>query len=174
MSIKVKAVERKLNFVKNTKDQKGQESQDEYRYIMSAETYSKLSQNKVIQEASLRSGLSKLTLNAAWGAIGDVVMAWTTEGHSVAIPGLGTIRFGLRATSVADVNKVASSLITCRRIIFTPSSDIKRELAQTPVNITCYDRTGKIVKDVDSDDDGSIEDNEDNANKADANPDGNE
>ena len=30
-----------------------------------------------------------------------VIKAWATEGHSVAIPGLGTMRFGLRAKSVA-------------------------------------------------------------------------
>ena len=152
MAIKVKAVERKLKFNNDP------ENQGEYRYIMSAELYSKLSQNKVIQEAALRSGLTKGALNAAWEAIGEVIKAWTTEGHSVAVPGLGTLRFGVRATSVADVNDVASSLITSRRVIFTPSVDIKRELAATTVSITCYDRNGEIVKNVNSSDEGDIED----------------
>ena len=35
---------------------------------------------------------------------GEVIKAWATEGHSVAIPGHGTMRFGLSAKSVADVN----------------------------------------------------------------------
>ena len=52
-----------------------------------------------------------------WGrgdsaAIGDVVSAWTTEGHSVAIPGLGYIRFGIRSTSVPTVNEMSTKLIS--------------------------------------------------------------
>ena len=39
-----------------------------------------------------------------------------------------------------------SSLISSRRIIFTPNTDLKEELADTAVQITCYDRTGKEVK----------------------------
>ena len=78
----------------------------------------------------------------------------------MAIPGLGSMRFGLRASSVADVNKVATSLITSRRVIFVPNVEIKDELAKTSINITCYDRDGKIVKRVTSSDDGTVEDPE--------------
>ena len=122
--------------------------------------YNKLTQNKEIQEAAIRSGISKGSINAAWDAIGDVIKAWATEGHSVAIPGLGTMRFSLRATSVTDVNKVGAELITSRRVIFTPSTDIKGELSRTSVNITCYDRNGEIVRRVVSSDDGNVEDPE--------------
>ena len=127
---------------------------------MQAELYSKLSQSKVIQEAAMRSGISKGSINAAWDAIGEVIKAWATEGHSVAIPGLGSMRFGLRATSVSDVNRVGSGLITSRRVIFTPNVDIKEELARTSVSITCYDRNGNIVKRITSTDEGNVEDPE--------------
>jgi hypothetical protein len=70
------------------------------------------------------------------------------------------MRFGLRSKSVEDVNKVKSSLITSRRIIFTPDVDLKDELKNTAIVITCYDRDGKEVKRVTSTDDGDIEDNE--------------
>ncbi|MCR5781028.1 MAG: hypothetical protein K6G70_10885, partial [Bacteroidaceae bacterium] len=49
---------------------------------------------------------------------------------------------------------------TTRRIIFTPSTELKEELAGTSVQITCYDRNGNEVKRVTSADDGEIEDNE--------------
>ena len=151
MSIKVKAVERNVSFDK---------SKEKWAYVMQAELYSKLSQSKVINEAAMRSGISKGSINASWDAIGEVIKAWATEGHAVAIPGLGTMRFGLRATSVGDVNKVASSLITTRRVIFTPNTDIKDELARTSISITCYDRNGEIVKRVTSSDEGNVEDEE--------------
>ena len=107
MSIKVKAIERKLKFQK--------EAVGEYRYVLQPELYNKLSASKCIAEAALRSGISKGVIQAGWDAIGAVLVAWATEGHSVAIPGLGTLRFGVRAKAVADVNKVGTDLITSRR-----------------------------------------------------------
>lgn len=158
MAIKIKAIERKLKF------EKGENAPFEYRYVLQADLYSKLSDQKVIQEAALRSGINKGAINAAWDAIGEVIKAWATEGHSVAVPGLGTMRFGVRATLVDDVNKVASSLITSRRVIFTPNVEIKNELAKTSISITCYDRNGDVVKRVTSTDDADIEDPEDDGN----------
>ena len=131
-----------------------------YRYIMMPELYTSLSQDKVIKEAALRSGVSKGIMQACWDAAGEVIKAWATEGHSVALPGLGTMRFGLRAKSVEKVEDVKAGLITSRRIIFTPNSELKDELASTTVQITCYDRDGKEVKRVTSTDSGDIEDPE--------------
>ena len=152
MSLKVKAKERemKVGLYAGT-----------YRYVMMPEIYSSLAQEKVIREAALRSGVSQGVMQACWDAAGSVIKAWATEGHSVALPGLGTMRFGLSAKSVADVNDVKTSLIRTRRIVFTPSTDLKDELRNTSVIITCYDRDGKEVKRVTSADDGIVENNED-------------
>ncbi|MBO7569688.1 MAG: DNA-binding protein [Bacteroidaceae bacterium] len=152
MSLKIKAVERLVKFNK--------EDAGVWRYVMSPELYSSLNQDKVIREAALRSGVSKGVMQACWDAAGEVIKAWATEGHSVALPGLGTMRFGLRAKAVEDVNKVKTSLIRSRRIIFTPSVDLKEELANTTIQITCYDRNGNEVKRVTSTDDGTVEDPE--------------
>ena len=135
-----------------------------YRYIMMPELYTSLSQEKVIKEAALRSGVSKGIMQACWDAAGEVIKAWATEGHSVVLPGLGTMRFGLRAKSVEKVDEVKAGLITSRRIIFTPSVDLKDELAATAVQISCYDRDGKEVKRVTSTDSGEIEDPENTDN----------
>ena len=151
MALKVKAVERLLKFDK--------ESAGKYRYVMKPEMYSSLSQAKVIKEAALRSGVSQGVMKACWDAAGEVIKAWATEGHSVALPGLGSMRFGLRSKSVEDVNDVKTSLISSRRIIFTPSVDLKDELANTAIQITCYDRDGKEVKRVTSTS-GEVEDPE--------------
>ena len=133
-----------------------------YRYIMMPELYTTLNQDKFIKEAALRSGVSKGVMQACWDAAGEVNKAWATEGHSVAIPGLGSMRFGLRAKSVANVNEVKTSLIRSRRIIFTPDVDLKDELANTAIQITCYDRNGDEVKRVTSADGGVVEDEDEN------------
>ena len=152
--MKVKAIEKKLKFSKDPNDP------GVYRYVMSPEQYSSLNQKKVIKEAALRSGVSQGVMQACWDAAGEVIKAWATEGHSVALPGLGTMRFGLRAKSVEKLEDVKSSLISTRRIIFTPDVDLKDELKATAVQITCFDRTGKEVKRVTSTDDGTVEDPE--------------
>ena len=154
MALKVKAVERKIKFTKDENDP------GVYRYVMQPELYIALSQAKVIREAALRSGVSQGVMKACWDAAGEVIKAWATEGHSVALPGLGSMRFGLRAKSVEKVEDVKSSLITSRRIIFTPTQDLKDELADTAIQITCYDRNGDIVKRVTSADAGTVEDPE--------------
>jgi predicted histone-like DNA-binding protein len=152
MALKVKAKEQLIKIGKYA---------DSYRYVMAPELYIALSQSKVIQEAALRSGVSRGVMQACWDAAGEVIKAWATEGHAVALPGLGTMRFGLRAKSVADVNDVKASLISSRRIIFTPTSGLKEELAKTSVQITCFDRNGVEVKRVTSSDEGKVEDPED-------------
>ncbi|OYP65323.1 DNA-binding protein, partial [Prevotella sp. P2-180] len=99
-------------------------------------------------------------LKAAYDAIGHTIKAWGTEGHSVVVPGLGTMRFAVNSKAVEDVNLVASSLITTRKIIFTPSVDVKKALKEAAISITCYDRNGNVVKRVNSGDSGEIEDPE--------------
>ena len=151
MALKVKAKE---------KLQKIGKYANSYRYVMMPELYSTLTQDKVIKEAALRSGVSQGVMQACWDAAGEVIKAWATEGHSVALPGLGTMRFGLRAKSCETVNEVKTSLITSRRIIFTPDTDLKDELHNTSIQITCYDRNGEIVKRVTSSDPGTVEEPE--------------
>jgi len=130
--------------------------------VLKPELYTSLSQAKVIKEAALRSGVSRGVMQACWDAAGEVIKAWATEGHSVALPGLGTMRFGLRSKAVEKVEDVKTGLIETRRIIFTPDVDLKDELKNTTIQITCYDRNGKEVKRVTSSDAGNIEDPESN------------
>ena len=156
MALKIKAKEKKLKFSK--------EGPEVYRYVMVPELYSTLDQDKVIREAAIRSGVSEGVMQACWKGAGEVIKAWATEGHSVALPGLGNMRFGLSAKAVADVNDVKTSLIRTRRIIFSPTVSLKEELANTAIQITCYDRDGNVVKRVTSADPGTVEDPEDTEN----------
>ncbi len=149
MALKIKAKEKKLKFSKD--------SEGVYRYVMVPDLYSTLDQDKVIEEAAIRSGVSSAVMQACWKGAGEVIKAWATEGHSVALPGLGNMRFGLSAKAVADVNDVKTSLIRTRRIVFTPTVALKDELANTAIQITCYDRNGEIVKRVTSADPGTVE-----------------
>ena len=53
-----------------------------------------------------------------------------------------------------------TNLISVRRIIFTPNVELKDELKNTSIQITCLDEDGNVLKRVTSGDSGDIEDTE--------------
>ena len=128
--------------------------------MLSAHLYNTLDASKVIEEAAKRSGMSVGVIKAAWDSAGEVIRTWATEGHNVPLPGLGSMRFGVRSKSVQNVEDVKTSLISARRVIFTPSKEVKDELQNTKIAITCYDKEGSIVKRVTSADNNDVEDPE--------------
>ena len=130
------------------------------KFVMRPDLYSAIQEKKVFQEAATHSGISAGVIKAAWDAAGEVIRTWATEGHSVPLPGLGTMRFGVRSKAVESLEEVKTGLITTRRIVFTPSVDVKDELKNTSIQITCLDEDGNVLKRVTSGDSGDIEDNE--------------
>ncbi len=155
MAIKVIAQRRVLKIGKNPGVKK---------FVMRPELYTPIQEKKVFKEASIRSGISAGAMKAAWDAAGEVIKAWATEGHSVPLPGLGTMRFGVRSKAVEELDDVKTGLITTRRIVFTPSVDVKEELQGTSIQITCLDEDGTVLKRVNSADGGVVEDNDTNGN----------
>ena len=150
MAIKVIAQRREVKLGKNPG----------MKFVMRPDLYIPIAEKKVFAEASTHSGISAGVIKAAWDAAGEVLRTWATEGHSVPLPGLGTMRFGVRSKAVADLEDVKTSLITTRRIVFTPSVDVKDELKNTSIQITCLDEDGNVLKRVTSSDEGNVEDPE--------------
>ena len=111
---------------------------------MRPDLYIPIKEKKVFQEAATHSGISAGVIKAAWDAAGEVIRTWATEGHSVPLPGLGTMRFGVRSKAVENLEDVKTNLISVRRIIFTPNVDVKDELQNTSIQITCLDEDGNV------------------------------
>ena len=130
------------------------------KFVMRPDLYVPIAEKKVFQEAATHSGISSGVIKAAWDAAGEVIRTWATEGHSIPLPGLGTMRFGVRSMAVEKLEDVKANLISVRRIIFTPNVDVKDELKNTSIQITCLDEEGNVLKRVTSGDSGDIEDNE--------------
>ena len=154
MAIKVIAQRREVKLGKNPGK----------KFVMRPDLYIPIQEKKVFAEASTHSGISAGVIKAAWDAAGEVIRTWATEGHSIPLPGLGTMRFGVRSKAVADLEDVKTSLISVRRIIFTPNVDLKDELKNTSIQITCLDEDGNVLKRVTSSDSGDVEDPESNPN----------
>ena len=130
------------------------------KFVMRPDLYSPIQEKKVFTEAATHSGISAGVIKAAWDAAGEVIRTWATEGHSVPLPGLGTMRFGVRSKAVESLEDVKTGLISVRRIIFTPNTDVKDVLKNTSIQITCLDEDGNVLKRVTSGDSGEVEDNE--------------
>ena len=150
MAIKVIAQRREVKLGKNPG----------MKFVMRPDLYVPIAEKKVFQEASTHSGISSGVIKAAWDAAGEVIRTWATEGHSIPLPGLGTMRFGVRSKAVANLEDVKTNLISVRRIIFTPNVEVKDELKNTSIQITCLDEDGNVLKRVTSGDSGEIEDTE--------------
>ena len=150
MAIKVIAQRREVKLGKNPG----------MKFVMRPDLYIPIQEKKVFSEASTHSGISAGVIKAAWDAAGEVIRTWATEGHSVPLPGLGTMRFGVRSKAVEKLEDVKTNLISVRRIIFTPNTDVKDELKNTSIQITCLDEDGNVLKRVTSGDSGDIEDEE--------------
>ena len=150
MAIKVIAQRREVKLGKNPG----------MKFVMRPDLYVPIAEKKVFQEAATHSGISAGVIKAAWDAAGEVIRTWATEGHSIPLPGLGTMRFGVRSKAVANLEDVKTNLISVRRIIFTPNVEVKDELKNTSIQITCLDEDGNVLKRVTSGDSGDIEDNE--------------
>ena len=112
------------------------------KFVMRPDLYVPITEKKVFQEAATHSGISAGVIKAAWDAAGEVIRIWATEGHSIPLPGLGTMRFGVRSKAVEKLE------------------DVKDELKNTSIQITCLDEDGNVLKRVTSGDSGEIEDNE--------------
>ena len=150
MAIKVIAQRREVKIGKNPGK----------KFVMRPDLYTPMQEKKVFTEASTHSGISAGVIKAAWDAAGEVLRTWATEGHSVPLPGLGTMRFGVRSKAVENLEDVKAGLITTRRIVFTPSVEVKDELKNTAIQITSIDEQGNVLKRVTSGDSGDIEDPE--------------
>ena len=150
MAIKVIAQRREVKLGKNPGK----------KFVMRPDLYIPIQEKKVFAEASTHSGISAGVIKAAWDAAGEVIRTWATEGHSIPLPGLGTMRFGVRSKAVAELEDVKTNLISVRRIIFTPNVELKDELKNTSIQITCLDEDGNVLKRVTSSDSGDIEGDE--------------
>ena len=151
MAIKVIAQRRVLKIGKNPGVKK---------FVMRPDLYIPIQEKKVFSEAATHSGISEGVIKAAWYAAGEVIRTWATEGHSVPLPGLGTVRFGVRSKAVEELDEVKTALISVRRIIFTPNVELKDELKNTSIQITCLDEDGNVLKRVTSSDSGDVEDSD--------------
>ena len=107
MAIKIIAQRREVKLGKNPGK----------KFVMRPDLYIPIQEKKVFSEASTHSGISAGVIKAAWDAAGEVIRTWATEGHSIPLPGLGTMRFGVRS----KIRRTTPLLTPPRGRVVTPA-----------------------------------------------------
>lgn len=115
-------------------------------FVMKVEHNNTIDAKKIIQYASDTYNIPKGVMRASLEALGQAITSWVLEGHIVEVPGLGNIRAEVRAKTQSKAEDVSESDIFRRKLLLTPTKEIKDALNATPVRITCCDREGNEVK----------------------------
>ncbi len=97
-------------------------------YITKPVRYSLINERELVNHASEDSGIPKAMMRAAFDAIMLQVRELLLNGHSIQLGNLGNLRFSIRCKSCEDPKDISVNNVKSRRIIFTPSSEMKAEI----------------------------------------------
>lgn len=116
------------------------------RWVTRTVTYSKIDGDSVLDYAEMNSGINRGQLAAAMHAVVQSFKNFLLNGHSVELPEVGIFRFSVSAYAREDVEDAGADAVRVRRVLFTPSTRLKSEIAA--VSLTSSDSDS----DSDSDD----------------------
>lgn len=107
------------------------------RWVTRSVTYSKIDGDAVLDYAEMNSGINRGQLAASMHAIMQSFKNFLLNGHSVELPEVGTFRFSVSAHASEDAEGAGAEAVRVRRVLFTPSTKLKSELAA--VSLTSYE-----------------------------------
>ena len=135
------------------------EMKGQYRFILGTELYNKLSESKVIKEAAIRSGVSVGVMQVCWDAAGEVIKAWCTEGHSVAVPAIGNHAIRRKSQECAYRRRSGYHIRLPTAVLSSPQAlTSSASWTKPPSRLPVTTATAKWWQNVTSDDKGDVED----------------
>lgn len=115
------------------------------RWVTRTVTYSKIDGDAVLDYAEMNSGINRGQLAASMHAIIQSFKNFLLNGHSVELPEVGIFRFSVSARASEDADGAGAEAVRVRRVLFTPSTKLKSELAA--VSLTSYESDGEESSD---------------------------
>lgn len=103
-------------------------------YIAQPSIYSTIKSDDLMKRALDNSSLTVGKFYRAIYAVVNEFKNFLMNGHSVEVPNLGTFRFSVRAKAVEDAKDAGARQVTQRKIIFTPSKDLKESLKKVSLS----------------------------------------
>lgn len=116
MGLNYKVVKKSFGFDKDTE-----------RYVASAVRGGTVSFKKVIEQISLRSGISKATCRAVVETMVESACTWMLEGHGVSLGNMGYLKPAITCKS-SEVS--GGEKIVRKRVLFQPSKEFKAQIEQ--------------------------------------------
>lgn len=116
MGLNYKVVKKSFGFDKDTE-----------RYVASAVRGGTVSFKKVIEQISLRSGISKATCRAVVETMVESACTWMLEGHGVSLGNMGYLKPAItcKSSEVSGEEKIVK-----KRVLFQPSKEFKAQIEQ--------------------------------------------
>lgn len=116
MGLNYKVVKKSFGFDKDTE-----------RYVASAVRGGTVSFKKVIEQISLRSGISKATCRAVVETMVESACTWMLEGHGVSLGNMGYLKPAItcKSSEVSGEEKIVR-----KRVLFQPSKEFKAQIEQ--------------------------------------------
>lgn len=116
MGLNYKVVKKSFGFDKDTE-----------RYVASAVRGGTVSFKKVIEQISLRSGISKATCRAVVETLVESACTWMLEGHGVSLGNMGYLKPAItcKSSEVSGEEKIVR-----KRVLFQPSKEFKAQIEQ--------------------------------------------
>lgn len=119
------------------------------KFVATAVRSKTVSFKKVVEQISIRSGLSRAVCRAVVETMADAMCTWLLEGHGVSLGELGYLKPAITCKS-AKVE--GEEKITRKRVLFQPSKDLKQMIEGMTLDKLANDGA---VSEEDSDRDGS-------------------
>lgn len=119
---------------------------DSTRYVGRIVSVGKISGTDLVAEAAEDSTISKATMYAAATAIALQFQEMLLRGYAVELPGVGTFRVSANVNAKSSLDDSSADDITRRRIIYTPSVDLKGELYATSITTEYGNDTSGVYR----------------------------
>ena len=108
------------------------------KFVATAVRSKTVSFDRVVEQISIRSGLSKAVCRAVVETMNDAMCTWLLEGHGVSLGELGYLKPAITCKS-AQVE--GDERITRKRVLFQPSKDLKLKIESMTLDKMASDGT---------------------------------
>lgn len=100
------------------------------KYVATAVRASTVSFDKMVEQVSLRSGISKASCRAVMETMVEAAGTWLLEGHGVSVGEIGYLKPAITSKSS---DTAGGEKITRKRVLFQPSKSFKKLVDTMPL-----------------------------------------
>ena len=111
------------------------------KYYAQLYQYSMIERDQILEAASRNSSIPKAYIGMVYDALGEEILNFVRNGHSITLSNFGTIYTTLRSRPSMEASKVDASNVKKVKFHFKPCSRLRKALA---VNLIAFEKVQKV------------------------------